>query len=229
MKVWSSQIKDALAAADGRLRAYCIGRFDFPSGMWGLTDADEPFEWNGIDYAAFGEAFAFALPTVGTLRRPEPAVVNLSATNKDQLTSLFAENYAGRPVELALLLIDPDTDAAVGEVLLWKGPADAASIKYGAQSLTEPGKPSLSTLSLTVSSQGDALGRPGVRTRSDADQRAHRDPLDGFFKNVGIGVKAEIFWGRADPKTPAQAAGGSGGGRGGGQLGGDGLQGRNLF
>lgn len=229
MKVWSSQIKSALGTADGRIRAYCIGRFDFPSGMWGLTDADEPFQWNGVNYAAFGEAFAFALPTVGTLRRPEPAAVTLSATDKTLLSSLFAENYAGRPVELALLLVDPDTDAAIGEVLLWKGPADAASIRYGAQSREDPAKPSISTLSLTVSSQGDALGRPGVRTRSDADQRAHRDPNDGFFKNVGIGIKAEIIWGRANPMTPSQAAGGGSGGRGGGQPGGDGLIGRDLF
>ncbi len=207
MLTLSTEIKDALKRQ--RIEVLSFGRFHLESGVWALTDGDDGFSLAGQFFKAAGDGFSFTLPAQTTRDRPPAATVSLSATDRDLLSTFWEEDYKGRLCELGFLFFDPASRAFLGERLVWKGPLDNAGIDYGAQDLQDPSKVSVSTLTISVSGQGDQMNRPGTRVRSDADQRAFRDPDDGFFKDVAIGLKAEIWWGRERPRTAGDL--GSGG------------------
>lgn len=200
MLVQSVEMKAALAA--GRIHALSFVRADLPSGSWAFTDGDADATLGGQAYIALGEAFSFALPAITTQRRPEPATVSLSAASTAALAGVFEDDVVGHDATLGFLILDPETGAPVGEYIAWRGKLDAPELADAAQD-PDPTKVSVSTLQMAVTAQGDQMNRPGVRTRSDADQRAHRDPDDGFFKAVGVGLKAEIYWGQESPRSPS--------------------------
>jgi hypothetical protein len=196
----------ALLSGSEEIGVRTIARLHLTSGTWGASDHDEDWTWNSLAYKGFGPAFRVNPNPATVSGRPQPGNLQLSATDPVVLSTFFAETYRNQLCEVGFVVVNNATGYM--EELLWsKARLDAASIEIGEQKAEEPDKPAIATLTCTLAPFSADIGRPGVRTRSDQDQRLHRDTNDGFFKDVGVAAKTQINWGIKGPSSPASTLG----------------------
>lgn len=213
MRIFSSTMQALLLKA--RLRVTFIARLYLKSGTVGASDAAATFTWdNGqgdgpITFGGFGDAFRMSVPPSTSVldAGSTTGAMTLSGTDPTILASFLGENYRAQRVDNGVLFFDPDANVPVEEQVAFRGIMDTSSITDSAADALDPEKPVTSTLSVLVQSRTVDLSRKGTRTRSDADQRLHRDPNDAFFQDVGLVAQAQINWDRGGPASPAMIAG----------------------
>jgi hypothetical protein len=201
MRTVSSTLKTILAGHN--IPARLIVRINLASGIYYGCDGEQDISWGGFTYTAFGDALQIDPQPVKADGKGASAVVKLSGTDSTVLSTFFQQVYKGRNCTAALLVGDPATGLPFEEVPIISGPMDTVALEHQPQSIGEPGKKQIATLTLTVSAATSEMTRPGTRVRSDADQRYHRDSVDGFFKDVAQVGKIQIFWGRDGATAPA--------------------------
>jgi hypothetical protein len=203
MRNLSNALKSVLAGSSLGVRT--IARLNLGSGLYCVCDGEENLVWNGATYTALGEALVLNPGAITTDGRGQGSNISLSGTDPVLLNTFFNEVYRGRPAEIALLFLDPSTGQPFEEVLLSSGKMDVVNHDIGAQKVAEPDRPTVSTLSLTLTAATTEMDRAGVRTRSDTDQKTHRAG-DGFFKDVATAGRSQIAWGRDGVSSPIKAA-----------------------
>ena len=215
MRSFSSTTQALLRS--GRFGLQAVAKLFLGSGTWGVSDRPDSFSYGGQDYLGFDRAFELDVDAADGAGKGAGGRLRLSATDPALLATFLDENYRARPATVGLLVIDPATGEPVEEITILDARLDSASIDDGVMSLTEPGAPVFSTLSVEFAPRAMDIDRAGVRVRSDEDQRTYRDTADGFFKDVRQLPNSEIVWGQAGPQNPygAGARSYSGGGGGG--------------
>lgn len=210
MRTLSANLKSVLAGNAMAVRT--IARLNLGSGLYYVCDGEDNLVWGGNTYTAFGEALVLNPGATSSDGRGQASSISLSGTDPAILNTFFNETYRGRSAELGLLFLDPVTNLPFEEVLMASGKMEVVSHTQNPQKPGAPDQPSVATLTLSITAATSEMERAGVRTRSDTDQRTHRDSLDGFFKDVKTAGKTEISWGKAGTSSPAQAASNVGGG-----------------
>ncbi len=208
MRTISAGLKSILAGHN--IPARLIVRLNLASGIYYGCDGEDTISWGGHTYTAFGDALQIEPGPVKADGRGSGATLKLSGTDPAVLATVFTETYRGRNCTAAMLIGDPATGLPYEEVIVISGPMDTITLDHGAQSIAEPGKPAIASVTLTIGAATTELTRAGTRVRSDADQRYHRDTNDGFFKDVAQVGKVQIFWGRDGLAAPATLVPGTG-------------------
>ena len=208
MRVFSAQLQALLAA--GQIRVQLFARLALATGYYGASDAAETFSWdNGtgigpVTFGGFGKAFSATVP-------PSTAVVDaasttgslsLSGTDPDVLATFLGDGYRAQTCDVGLLFFDTTANAPVQEIVAFRGLMDTAGVTDGAADPQDPSKPIVSTLTVLLQPRTLDLSRKGARTRSDTDQRLHRDDNDAFFQDVGLVAQTQINWDRSGPASP---------------------------
>jgi hypothetical protein len=203
MRTFSNALKSVLAGSSLGVRT--IARLNLGSGLYRVCDGEENLSWGGATYTAFGEALVLDPGAITTDGRGQGSNISLSGTDPAVLNTFFNEVYRGRSAEMALLFLDPATGQPFEEVLLASGKMEVVTHAMAAQRPGEPDKPTVSTLTLTLTAATSEMERSGVRTRSDTDQKTHRAG-DGFYKDVNTAGKSQISWGKDGSSSPIKAA-----------------------
>lgn len=210
MRTFSNAVKALLAGA--ALKVSVVARLSLPSpsGTQYVSDGNTEFVWNGQTYIGLGEALAIEAPP-STITGPQPqGAIRLSGVDPLIAPLAALENYRAQPVEAALLLFDPATGLPVEEVLVLKGRMDTLTRTDSQARWDAPKEAQTTSMTMSVTPQTADLARAGSRSRSDADQKAHRDPLDGFYKDVGMFAHTTFWWGKYDPNSTIGQLAGSG-------------------
>jgi hypothetical protein len=208
MRSLSSGAKAMLAG--GSVLQRVIVRLSLPSGTLYFSDAPDDISWGGHTYSGLDQALQFDAGSPSTAGRPQPSELSISATDPAMLSLAFDSGYYGAKAEVALLLYDT-AGAPLEEHMLEKGRLDAITLDQAEADPANPDKVAPSTIRAPISPAADQLARLGTRVRSDADQRAHRDSTDGFFKDVGMVGRVSFVMGQ---QSANQGGGSSGGGAG---------------
>lgn len=214
MRVLSSPLQ-ALLLVPGKIRLTIFARLYLTSGVIGASDADTTFTWdNGqgdgtVTFGGFGDAFKATVPPSTTVvdAGSTTGSLTLSGTNPVALATFLGETYRAQRCDVGVLFFDTSTNQPVDEMVAFRGIMDTASVSDSAADPLDPSKAVTSTLSVLLQPRTVDLSRKGTRTRSDADQRLHRDPSDAFFQDVGLVAQTQINWDRNGPASPAMIAG----------------------
>jgi hypothetical protein len=205
MRNLSATLKAILAGSSFSVRT--LARLDLASGLYRVCDGEDNLVWGGNTYIALGEALVLNPGAQTADGRGQGSTLSLSGSDPALLNTFFNETYRGRNAELALLFFDPATNQPLEEVLLASGKMEVVTHSLAPSKPGEPDKPVMATLTMSLTSASSEMERAGVRTRSDTDQRTHRDSSDGFFRDVMTAGKSEIIWGRDGTSSPVKAAG----------------------
>lgn len=185
--------------------ARMIARFHMDDAVYGASDSPDTFTWDSQQYLGFDRAFGFDIGSNALSQRPSGGSISLSGTDPAVLEAAFLDDYRARRVEAGFVFADPSTGALSEEFMVLDGRMDNLKEAIQPHDPLKPERPQIATITVGIAPVADQLARAGNRIRSDADQRAYRDPDDGAFKDVGLAGRSEISWGVAGANSPYAA------------------------
>ncbi len=179
------------AMDEGRESIRGLMRFDLGSGTYGFTNADTPFDYDGLTYQPNGLLEVSDLKSaMGTTA--EKFTITLAAGGIDALTpavlsQIFVEDYRDRPVTILDVMLDPDTNATLSVEQVKRGYIDTLEYRV------DPSRGHM----LVVTCEDRALDYSRRNGRqSNSEDQARRDVTDTFFDHAAAVVTQKITWGK---------------------------------
>jgi hypothetical protein len=209
MRTLSTLAKAVLSGANVPVKL--IARFFLGSGDYFVSNDTGDWTWNNgatgnVTYTGLGPSFGAQLPATQAQNQTTGPAVKLSGADVNILSTFYSEEYRARPIEVALLLVDPTTGLPGDEILIASGTGDTAQLDDDPAKPAEPGDVQTATLTVQIAPKTVDLGRAGQRVACDLDQKLYRDAADEFFQDTHNISVAQINWGVAGPNSPAGAA-----------------------
>jgi hypothetical protein len=173
--------------------------FDLASGLYGFWNGRGPLVVNGVTYVGAASVLEVERIDSASDLSASPLQVKLRAVPETGLTSdilatIEDEDYKNAPVTLSIAYFNRDTGATSLVLPVWRGYIDTIlhdETPGGAYALVA----NLEPASIDHS-------RTGHETRSDEAQR-RIDPDDLFYEHAATAGTETIYYGRANPATPA--------------------------
>lgn len=127
---------NAAATEEPHLAYVFLVDLDFESGVIRLNSGDRVYPHGGNTYQPFGD-----LASIGPVKEngdlvPESLEFVLPGVDNDLITTVFTENYAGRPVTLWIAHLDDDLRFIDTPEIRWEGLMDQMNVQWDKNSST---------------------------------------------------------------------------------------------
>lgn len=177
---------------DGRFLVRDMLRAELASGTYGLWTDAYPVTHSGLEYKPMAGNMEVDPVPGGSELRADQMRVTLAGLSTDSLAIVADGEWHQRPAQVLRAYVD-DAGIIIHVETVFSGFIDQAPRSDAAGDV--------STIVVTLEDTSRELDRSSGRTYSDADQRSHGGPGDGFLKHLvtSNANATEIYWGQANP------------------------------